>query len=74
MSNKYKYVGVRLRAEADAQMHEISDRKGIPVAVMIRSITMAWLEKQNENPAVGGNLPGATPAADMQQTPNRSGA
>lgn len=45
--NKYKYIGVRLGQDANAHIRDISDRRGIPVAVMIRSIVMEWLEKED---------------------------
>lgn len=68
--NKYKYIGVRLPQAADKRVSEISERRGIPPAVLIRSIVMGYLEEEYD-PAVDAIVPTATSTTGAQHTSNK---
>ena len=66
---EYKVFGVRLPFDASARIEDASERTGIQKAVLLRSIILNWIEKEQSKPVVGAELGGTTPIAGGHQTP-----
>ena len=67
---QYKVYGVRLPMDASAQIEATAELTGIQKSVLLRSIVMEWIRKEQKVvPALATELGGGTPHAGSQRTP-----
>lgn len=68
---QYKVFGVRLPLDASARIENVSEQTGIQKSVLLRSVILKWIEKeQNETPAVGGVPASSAPSRGAQTHQN----
>lgn len=66
---QYKVYGVRLPMDASAQIEATAERTGIQKSVLLRSIVMEWIRKEQKiMPAQGVELGRDAPQAGSQHT------
>lgn len=64
---QYNVFGVRLPLDASARIKSVSERTGVQKSVLLRSVILNWIEKeQNETPAVGAVPGSSAPTAGAQ--------